>query len=104
MIIDDTNDISGHIFSDTDIWDRGVDLNRVPHEHLQEEMYYEQHSVGTGARSNYSCEHCGKNIPKGEPHANHKFYGDGDWPSYRTHHKCSDKFKKSLRVPSDGES
>lgn len=56
------------------------------HEYLKEDMYYESHSVGTKARSDKTCEHCGKSINKGVPHMNHKFYGeDGDWPTYPTH-------------------
>ena len=87
-----------------DVWKDGLDLNRVPHEHLMADMYYESGSVSRG-RSTYDCEQCGKSLPPGTSHATHKFYGeDGDWPTYRTCHGCSDKFEKSLRIPSDGES
>lgn len=82
-------------------WIDGPDLNRVPHEHLMAEDYYESNSVSAG-RSTYTCEHCGNTIPSGGPSVVHKFYGDGDWPSYRTHVKCSDKFMDSLRTEADG--
>ena len=72
---------------------------RIPHEHLLEEDYYENNPVGNRARSSYSCEHCGKTIPKGEPHDNHKFYPE--FNGYRTHKKCSKAFKTSLRTPED---
>jgi hypothetical protein len=64
------------------------------HEYLKREDYYEARSVGTKARSNKMCVHCGKNIPKGEPHTMHHFYPEFD--AYPTHKNCSDKFIKSL--------
>ena len=100
MIIDETKTSvpSG------DIWKDGPDLNRVPHEYLMADMYYESGSVSRG-RNIYDCEQCGKVLRPGTAHATHKFYGeDGDWPTYRTcHGTCSDKFVKSLRTPEDGE-
>ncbi len=72
---------------------------RIKHEYLKEEDYYETNSVGTRAHSSYSCEHCGSNIPKGTPHSVHKFYPE--FQGYRTHHKCDDKFLESLLK--DGE-
>lgn len=64
------------------------------HEYLRSEDYYESRSVGTKARSDKTCEHCGKNIPKGEPHKMHHFYPEFD--AYATHEKCSDAFIESL--------
>lgn len=56
------------------------------HEYLTAEDYYEINSVGTKGRMDKTCEYCGGNIPKGQPHDVHKFYGDGgDWPTYPTH-------------------
>ena len=71
------------------------------HEYLTKEDYYESQSVGTKARSDKICEHCGKSIPKGQPHTVHKFYGDGEYPSYPTHKGCDDEFVKSLRDEND---
>lgn len=64
------------------------------HEYLKNEDYYESRSVGTGAKSSKTCEHCGGNIPKGEPHDMHHFYPE--FTAYSVHKKCYDKFKKSL--------
>lgn len=84
-----------------DFWNKPI---RVCHEYLMVENYYESGSVGSG-RKGYWCEHCGNAIPKGKSHATHKFYGeDGDWPTYRTHFKCSDDFRDSLRTQEDGTS
>lgn len=55
------------------------------HEYLREEDYYECNSIGTKSRTDKTCEQCGGKIPKGQPHDTHKFYGDGDWPTYATH-------------------
>lgn len=65
------------------------------HEYLQAEEYYESTRVGTKARSNKRCEHCGKTIPMGEPHLVHKFYPE--FQGYPTHTKCEEDFMKSLR-------
>lgn len=51
--------------------------------------YYETQSVQKG-KSSYSCECCGKNIPKGTPSDVHKYYPE--FMGYRTHPKCSSKF------------
>lgn len=64
------------------------------HEYLRAEEYYESRGVGTGARSNKTCEHCGDNITKGQPHDMHHFYPD--FNAYATHKRCSDPFIKSL--------
>lgn len=69
------------------------------HEHLEAEEYYEARSVGTGARSSKTCEHCGKNIPKGTPHEMHHFYPE--FYAYATHKKCSEPFVKSLLTAED---
>lgn len=66
-----------------------------------EEDYYETNSVGTRARADYSCTHCGKVIKQGTPHANHKFYPE--FQGYRTHNECSDDFRESLRTEEDGD-
>lgn len=63
------------------------------HEYLRADEYYEERSVGTKAGA-WTCEHCGNVISAGVPHANHKFYPD--FTTYRTHHACTEAFKKSL--------
>lgn len=83
----------------------------MKHGYLRREMYYKSGSVGTGGRKDKTCEHCGKLIPKGQPHDTYKFYGAGRWPTYATHNKdngyhgdkipegtksCSELFKESL--------
>jgi len=72
---------------------------RIPHEYLMEEDYYENNSVGNRSRSDYGCEHCGKTIKKGEPHDHHKFYPE--FQGYRTHKTCSKAFIASLRTAAD---
>ena len=69
------------------------------HEYLQAENYYESKSVGTGARSSKTCEHCGKTINKGTPHEMHHFYPE--FQSYATHKECSTPFIESLRNDGD---
>lgn len=64
------------------------------HEYLKSENYYESRSVGTKAHSSKTCEYCGKNIPKGEPHEVHHFYPE--FATYPTHTKCVKNFMKSL--------
>ena len=64
------------------------------HEYLESENYYESRSVGTRAKSDKTCEHCGETIPKGEPHEMHHFYPEFD--AYPTHKKCAKDFYKSL--------
>jgi|688.fasta_scaffold1980542_1 hypothetical protein len=64
------------------------------HEYLESENYYECRGVGTRAKSNKHCEHCGGSIPKGEPHDMHHFYPE--FEAYATHKGCSKDFKKSL--------
>lgn len=64
------------------------------HDYLKADDYYENHPVGTGARSSKVCNHCGKSIPKGEPHDVHKFYPE--FSSYPTHKKCTKDFIASL--------
>lgn len=64
------------------------------HEYLERENYYETKGVGTKARSNKTCNHCGETIPMGEPHDVHYFYPE--FASYPTHTKCTDDFMESL--------
>ena len=64
------------------------------HEYLKQEDYYETRSIGTKARSSKTCEYCGKNIPKGNPHDMHHFYPEFD--AYPTHKTCSKSFIESL--------
>lgn len=71
------------------------------HEYLQEEDYYESRGVGTRARGDKWCAHCGQKIPKGEPHTVHSFYPE--FASYPTHDRCNQDFKASLRTPADDE-
>jgi hypothetical protein len=65
------------------------------HEYLKRSDYYENRSVGKGAKSDKYCDHCGKIIKKGIPHDVHHFYPEFD--SYPTHKKCTESFIKSLR-------
>lgn len=83
------------------VWDKDPDLNRTPHEYLKAEDYYEISSVSSG-RKTYYCAHCGGTIAKGNSQDVHKFYGNDDWPTYRTHKKCTEKFIESLRTEEDG--
>ena len=64
------------------------------HEYLKEEDYYESRSIGTKARSNKTCDYCGKSIKMGTPHDMHHFYPE--FYAYPTHKECSEKFIKSL--------
>ena len=62
------------------------------HEFLKKEDYYENNPVGFGSRKDYTCEHCGETIPKGEPHGNsfgtHKETGNG---RHTARTECSSK-------------
>jgi hypothetical protein len=73
--------------------DKNGRIQSLKHEYLLAEEYYEQHNVGTKAGA-WTCEHCGKTIPAGVPHANHKFYPE--FSTYRTHHECTEGFIASL--------
>lgn len=64
------------------------------HEFLRAADYYESRSVGTRARSDKRCEHCGEMIPKGTPHLTHHFYPE--FESYPTHTECDFAFRSSL--------
>ena len=66
----------------------------VKHDYLKQADYYESRDVGTRARSDKSCSHCGKTIPKGEPHEMHHFYPE--FYAYATHKSCSKPFIESL--------
>jgi len=84
-------------FIGSDVYKKAVENSKEmesKHEYLKEEDYYENRPVGTGARSDKTCDHCGKNIKKGIPHDVHHFYPE--FASYPTHTKCSEPFKKSL--------
>ena len=76
-------------------------IERVPHEYLLKEDYYETNNIGTRARGDYYCGQCGKVIPKGEPHENHKFYPE--FEGVRTHSDCSESFLDSLRTEDEQE-
>lgn len=64
------------------------------HEYLEKRNYYESRNVGTKARSDKWCEHCGEIIKKGTPHVMHHFYPE--FYAYATHKECSQKFYDSL--------
>lgn len=64
------------------------------HEYLLEEEFYEFQHIGTRARSDKRCGHCGENIPKGTPHLVAKFYPEFEGPAI--HKECKDNFLKSL--------
>jgi len=64
------------------------------HEYLTKEEFYETNNVGTKARGDKQCEHCGELIPKGEPHHVHIFYPE--FSAFATHSRCSAKFLASL--------
>jgi hypothetical protein len=65
------------------------------HEYLLEEEFYEFNHIGTKARSDKWCGHCGKIIPKGEPHLVSKFYPEFEGPAIHTN--CEEEFLKSLK-------
>ena len=64
------------------------------HEYLKRKDFYETKHVGTRAKRDKDCDHCGEIIPKGEPHDVHHFYPE--FFSYPTHKSCSEPFKESL--------
>jgi hypothetical protein len=68
--------------------------NIKKHEYLLEEEFYEFVRVGTRARSDKRCGHCGKVIPKGEPHLISKFYPEFEGPAI--HIDCQKEFLESL--------
>lgn len=69
------------------------------HHYLKAEDYYESRSIGSKARSDKYCSHCGSIIPKGEPHTIHTFYPE--FNAYPTHNCCNDDFKASLLTEED---
>lgn len=69
-------------------------MNNKKHEYLTKKEFYETRSVGTRARSDKRCEHCGKTIPQGTPHDLHHFYPE--FTSYPTHKDCTKPFLESL--------
>jgi hypothetical protein len=76
-------------------------IERIPHEYLTEENYYENRPVGSG-RSDKYCEHCGNVISKGVSHDVHKFYPE--FNSYPTHKKCTKPFMASLLTTEEAKS
>lgn len=64
------------------------------HNFLERENFYESKSIGTKARSDKRCEHCGQVILKGTPHLMMHFYPEFD--AYPIHKECEDEFMKSL--------
>ena len=70
-------------------------MSEIKHEYLEREYYYESRSVGTRAKSDKICEHCGQIIPKGEPHKMHYFYPE--FNAYPTHDRCCESFMESLK-------
>lgn len=64
------------------------------HEYLESENFYEWRSVGTRAKSDKTCEHCGQAIYKDTPHKMAHFYPE--FYSYPVHEECTDNFLKSL--------
>lgn len=64
------------------------------HEYLKRDEYYEARQVGTRAKSDKTCEHCGKKIKMGTPHEMHHFYPE--FNAYPTHKECSEAFIESL--------
>lgn len=68
--------------------------NIKKHEYLLKEEFYEFQSIGTRARSDKYCGHCGGKIPKGEPHVMSKFYPEFDGPAI--HNDCKEDFLQSL--------
>ena len=69
------------------------------HSYLREEDYYESRSIGSRARSDKRCEHCGLYILAGDPHTVHIFYPE--FTAYPTHNHCNDAFKSSLLTQKD---
>lgn len=64
------------------------------HEFLKIDDFYETRSVGTRARSDKHCSHCGKTIVKGTPHEMAHFYPE--FESEALHKECVDPFMESL--------
>ena len=64
------------------------------HEFYQAEDFYEFQSVGTRARSDKVCGHCGGLIKKGTPHLMAKFYPEFEGPAI--HKNCEKEFLESL--------
>lgn len=61
-----------------------------------ESDYVDTTGVKAGKRD-YSCVICHKPILKGNPSSVHKFYAEGDYPTYRTHQgKCSQEFTSKM--------
>lgn len=72
----------------------------VKHEYLLKEDYYEMKPVGTRAKSDKYCEHCGEVIKKGTPHEMHHFYPE--FNAYPTHNR-NNGFNGD-RIPDDQKS
>lgn len=68
--------------------------DKTKHEYLKHSDYYAMRSVDTRAKSDKTCKHCGKNIPRGDPHDMHHFYPE--FEVYATHTECSKLFINSL--------
>ena len=71
------------------------------HEYLMADEFYETRSVGTRARSDKYCEHCGNKIKKGTPHEMAHFYPE--FNSYALHKECVEPFMASLRTEEDND-
>jgi len=71
---------------------RGSSIEK--HEYLMKRDYYENKPVGTKAKSDKYCAHCGSVIKKGTPHDVHHFYPE--FSSYPTHKECTEDFMDSL--------
>ena len=71
-------------------------MERIPHEYLLAENYYESKSIGSKAKSNKICEHCIKIIKKGTPHYMCHFYPE--FHAYPVHKECKILFIESLRT------
>lgn len=64
------------------------------HEYLRYKDYYECRGIGTRARNDKVCNHCGQYIPQGVPHDMHHFYPEFD--AVPVHKECHDDFMASL--------
>ena len=69
-------------------------VEKKVHEWLRYKDYYEAKAIGNKARSDKTCEHCGKTIQKGTPHYIHHFYPE--FAVYPTCIDCDKDFIESL--------
>jgi hypothetical protein len=65
------------------------------HAFLREDEFYETRHIGTRAKNDKICEHCGKIIKKGTPHEM-AYFVQSEYQSYPLHTECVNSFRESL--------